>query len=213
MEEFVKNSAALSAYAWPVVSLIVFVCLFPLLKRIVSAFHDRGGTVKIGNAEITLQESSKQLGQIVISLTDKISQIEEKLKSSNEPEIFKNKSKSGSKLLWVDDNPNNNAYLRAYLEQHGSVVDIAISTEMALGKLSVVKFDAIISDMDRNGDDRAGINLLKKLRTAGDQIPFVFYCSPWAANNFSSEVHEAGAQGITSSSQDLIAILSAYDFI
>jgi PleD family two-component response regulator len=71
------------------------------------------------------------------------------------------RSIAGCKLLWVDDNPNNNIYLRQSLEALGISIELAISTDEALSRLSFEHFDTIISDMARTPDANAGYTLLR----------------------------------------------------
>jgi DNA-binding NtrC family response regulator len=44
-----------------------------------------------------------------------------------------------------------------------------------MGKISAQHLDAIISDMGRPSDPQAGYTLLDKVRSSGNQIPFVIY--------------------------------------
>jgi CheY-like chemotaxis protein len=70
--------------------------------------------------------------------------------------------------LWVDDFPNNNIYERQALEALGVNFVLATSTEEALKKISRQRFDAIISDMGRPPDSRAGYTLLDQSDTPGE---------------------------------------------
>lgn len=49
------------------------------------------------------------------------------------------------------------------------------STEEALTSLSLYQYSAIISDMGRNGEVLAGLNLLKAIRERGNNTPFLMY--------------------------------------
>jgi PleD family two-component response regulator len=64
------------------------------------------------------------------------------------------------KVLWVDDNPSNNYYERSALKALGIQFTLSTSTEDALAKVGSNKYDAIISDMSRPPDRRAGYTLL-----------------------------------------------------
>ncbi len=70
------------------------------------------------------------------------------------PGVVRRTSKSN--ILWVDDRPSNNIYERQALEALGISFTLAKSTEEALEKISKQSFDAIISDMGRPPDSRAG---------------------------------------------------------
>jgi CheY-like chemotaxis protein len=116
---------------------------------------------------------------------------------------------SRSTVLWVDDNPNNNSYERQALEALGVSFVLAISTDEALKKISRQRFDAIISDMGRPPDPRAGYTLLDKLRSSGDQTPFIIYASSREPEHV-VESRRHGAIGCTNNANELFEmVLSA----
>jgi CheY-like chemotaxis protein len=116
---------------------------------------------------------------------------------------------SRSTVLWVDDNPNNNSYERQALEALGVSFVLAISTDEALKKISRQRFDAIISDMGRPPDSRAGYTLLDKLRSIGDQTPFIIYASSRNPEHI-AESRRHGAIGCTNNANELFEmVLSA----
>jgi CheY-like chemotaxis protein len=116
---------------------------------------------------------------------------------------------SRSTVLWVDDNPNNNSYERQALEALGVSFVLAISTDEALKKISRQRFDAIISDMGRPPDPRAGYTLLDKLRSSGDQTPFIIYASSREPEHV-AESRRHGAIGCTNNANELFEmVLSA----
>lgn len=116
---------------------------------------------------------------------------------------------SRSTVLWVDDNPNNNSYERQALEALGVSFVLAISTDEALKKISRQRFDAIISDMGRPPDSRAGYTLLDKLRSNGDQTPFIIYASSREPEHV-AESRRHGAIGCTNNANELFEmVLSA----
>ena len=116
---------------------------------------------------------------------------------------------SRSTVLWVDDNPSNNIYERQALEALGVSFVSAISTEDALKKISRQRFDAIISDMGRPPDSRAGYTLLDKLRSNGDQTPFIIYASSRNSEHV-AESRRHGAIGCTNNANELFEmVLSA----
>ena len=116
---------------------------------------------------------------------------------------------SRSTVLWVDDNPNNNSYERQALEALGVSFVLAISTDEALKKISRQRFDAIISDMGRPPDPRAGYTLLDKLRSSGDQTPFIIYAGSREPEHV-VESRRHGAIGCTNNANELFEmVLSA----
>jgi CheY-like chemotaxis protein len=80
-----------------------------------------------------------------------------------------------AQILWVDDHPENNLNERRMLRQLKAEVDIARSTEEALVMLSGGRYDVVISDMARDGNPTAGLELLKELRKDGKTTPVIFY--------------------------------------
>ena len=111
-------------------------------------------------------------------------------------------------ILWVDDLPGNNVWERRALEAYGMRFLLAKSTTEAEGLLRTGDFAAIISDMGRPGDRRAGYTLLEHVRTAGKQTPYFIY----TASRSASRVQEAlrqGAQGLTNDPDELVAMVVA----
>jgi CheY-like chemotaxis protein len=113
---------------------------------------------------------------------------------------------SRSTVLWVDDNPNNNSYERKALEALGVGFVLAQSTDEALKKISRQRFDAIISDMGRPPDSRAGYTLLDELRSIRDQTPFIIYASSRAPEHV-EESRRHGAIGCTNNANELFEIV------
>jgi CheY-like chemotaxis protein len=70
----------------------------------------------------------------------------------------------GAQILWVDDHPENNTNERRMLQALRIFVDEARSTDQAMALLERAHYDLVISDMERNGNKEAGIELLSKMR-------------------------------------------------
>lgn len=83
---------------------------------------------------------------------------------------------SGARLLWVDDQPENNAAEQRIFASLGILVDQARSNDEALKMLSFNTYDLLISDMQRDSRD-AGLHLLKIIRQRGYILPLIFYIS------------------------------------
>jgi CheY-like chemotaxis protein len=111
-------------------------------------------------------------------------------------------------VLWVDDQPNNNRRERRAMETYGVRFTIAKSTNEALEILGTQPFDAIISDMGRPGDPKAGYSLLGRLRTDGNEVPYFIYCGP-QARFLKGESTRLGANGITNEPDTLISMVIA----
>ncbi len=111
-----------------------------------------------------------------------------------------------STVLWVDDNPNNNINERQALETLGVNFVLSTSTDDALTKISGQRFDAIISDMGRPPDARAGYTLLDKLRATKDQTPFIIYASSRDPEHI-AESRRHGALGCTNNANELFEMV------
>jgi CheY-like chemotaxis protein len=112
----------------------------------------------------------------------------------------------GATVLWVDDQPANNQYERQALEALGMRIVLSTSTDDALLKTQQRAFDAIISDMGRPPDARAGYTLLDALRARGDQTPFIIYASSRAPEHV-REAREHGAIGCTNQPNEFIEMV------
>jgi CheY-like chemotaxis protein len=116
---------------------------------------------------------------------------------------------SRSTVLWVDDRPDNNVYERQALEALGINFVLATSTDEALKEVARKRFDAVISDMGRPPDSRAGYTLLDALRSDGDQTPFIIYASSNSPEHI-AESRRHGAIGCTNNANELFRmVLSA----
>jgi CheY-like chemotaxis protein len=120
------------------------------------------------------------------------------------PRIIRRASRST--VLWVDDRPDNNIYERQALEALGVNFVLAISTDEALKRISRQRFDAIISDMGRPPDSRAGYTLLNQLRSIGDQTPFIIYASSRDPEHV-AESRRHGAIGCTNNANELFEMV------
>jgi CheY-like chemotaxis protein len=117
---------------------------------------------------------------------------------------------SGPKLvLWVDDIPDNNIHERAAFEKYNVRFVLATSTEDAMrGIRTGAPFDAIISDMGRPPDPRAGYTLLKEVRDkevrdSKSKVPYFIYAGSRAPAH-QREAKARGAQGTTNIGSELI---------
>lgn len=88
-------------------------------------------------------------------------------------------SLAGRSILWVDDEPVNNAYEVRFFQQMGATVTAVNSTEDALSVLKGRSVDLIVSDVRRTEggqlNEDAGANLQDALTATGIATPFIFY--------------------------------------
>jgi CheY-like chemotaxis protein len=113
-------------------------------------------------------------------------------------------------LLWVDDNPANNAWERRALESYGMRFLLALDTDKA-ERLVADKgpFDAIISDMGRVGDPVAGYTLLGRLRKSGTDTPYFVYTTTGLAEKLAPLASQQGVDGVTGDPDMLVEMVVA----
>jgi hypothetical protein len=109
-------------------------------------------------------------------------------------------------VLWVDDRPDNNVIERRSMAAYNIDFVLAQSTGQALAELRKQKFDAIISDMGRPPDSRAGYTLLEAVRGSGDQTPYFIYAGSRDPFHL-REARSRGAQGTTNMGAELLQML------
>lgn len=120
------------------------------------------------------------------------------------------------RILWVDDRPENNALEREIFEALGIRCVLSSSTEGALHLIrhyvaarERFPIHAIISDMGRPPDPRAGYTLLAKVRAMQLSIPYFIYAGSRAPEHI-AEARDRGAQGTTNRAVELLdMVLSA----
>ncbi|MDX5406379.1 MAG: winged helix-turn-helix domain-containing protein [Chromatiaceae bacterium] len=109
---------------------------------------------------------------------------------------------SRARILWVDDNPQNNQRELAYLKQHQIAVYSVTNSNDALILLSLYHYDAVISDMGRADDPLAGLRLLQMMRDQGNNTAFYLYTViPSAAKV--ELLRQYGAQGVATQPEQL----------
>ncbi len=122
---------------------------------------------------------------------------------------------TSQRILWVDDNPANNAFLIAKLQEEGIEVTQALSTAQAMQILltSDLSFNAIIADMHRTEEGKhrhnAAILLIKAIREAGITLP-IFVYTLMASYLMHKAVVAAGGNGATCATEKLLSWLRDY---
>lgn len=109
----------------------------------------------------------------------------------------------GRSILWVDDNPDNNRLAVRALKRLQLDVEQVTSTELGLSALQQRHFDLVISDMGRGSNLRAGYELLKAMRDAGSQTPFLIFSS----SDRPEFRKEAAARGAQLSTNDMLELI------
>ncbi|GAB4376511.1 MAG: response regulator [Calditrichia bacterium] len=85
-------------------------------------------------------------------------------------ELFKS-----SKILWVDDFPENNVNECRMFRSLGVSIDQVLSTREALEVLKQKRYDVVLSDMSRGKEAAAGLKFIKAFREFDQSTPVIFY--------------------------------------
>lgn len=112
-----------------------------------------------------------------------------------------------ARVLWVDDNPDNNGHETVALEDLGLFVTKATSTAAALVYASYLSFDLVITDKGRRGNHDAGLELLRALGSRNLQWPVIVYTVNAAAHR--DEMVAGGAAAVVDTPSELMkAVMS-----
>ncbi len=182
------------------VPLIWFLVLFPVLvlavfSWLVSEHHTKLYAPSDFERDEAFLQAAKKEAEVATALSTTLA----KQFASEMPVQRRPQAKT---ILWVDDRPENNTSERHALESLGLRFVLSTSTEDALERVKTTAFDAIISDMGRPPDSRAGYTLLNKLRAGQFDMPFIIYAGSRAPEHV-AEAKSHGALGSTNSPHEL----------
>ncbi|MGH8909058.1 MAG: response regulator [Egibacteraceae bacterium] len=113
-----------------------------------------------------------------------------------------------ARLLWVDDNPDNNLYETVALEQLGLLVTKAASTDAGLFYLSRLPYSLAITDLGRDEGPEAGLDFIRQAMTAYPHLPVIVYTMNAEATQ--AKLIGEGASAVVDQPGDLVsAVLAA----
>lgn len=115
----------------------------------------------------------------------------------------------GKAILWVDDNPLNNANEVSALRKIGFVVTQALDTAAGLGELERHPYDMVITDMGRGTDKFAGYTLLEAIRARQNPIPLIIYSAEGSKPEHRAAAIQRSALGSTDYPHELLELIIA----
>jgi CheY-like chemotaxis protein len=223
---------AIGSLLWPLLVAVLLIRVIPHIPGVVSdlrrAMRTRAFTVKIGGAELSVEEATEQLRRQVTDLqTHMAIQLAERGEAGpptpagppGAPGPVGTEAAAGAAgdqgrptLLWVDDNPDANTLELAKLRDDGVEILLARSTAEAMDVLSLRRgVGAIVTDMGRTEDgefrSHAGLALLRQLHDAEQSQPVLVYTSARRVELDRQDAIDAGATTVTSSPTELFAAL------
>jgi CheY-like chemotaxis protein len=198
----------LAQLAWPIVILIIFFCLLPVLRRLLSR---ENLDVEVAGIKIGVREVTKNTGDQLAALQETVARLQKSIVSTADPLLTRAHAQHRTlTMLWVDDQPENNAFLVERLRNGGDTVRLCNSTLTAIELLKARDFDLVISDMGRleNGTyvADAGLKLIRAIRSLGYQTPVIVFSTD-RSMALEPEVKEAGGQGITTSAVEVLTYI------
>jgi Response regulator containing CheY-like receiver, AAA-type ATPase, and DNA-binding domains len=200
---------AITGLLWPLITAVLLWRLLPALRKVIES---RDFSVKVGGVELSVQELADKLVKSTAELQAKASAA---APAPDEPQPSATpmpEHRTLRRILWVDDDPQHNAYETAQLEALGASVTTVRSTREAMAALDQPNsaYDAVITDMSRHEDTSfnpdAGIDLISAMRAANIDVPVIVYASDHARHR-EGEVVEAGGEGVTSRPTELFGAL------
>ena len=218
------DAAFLSAIAdllWPITALVLLAVIYRPVSRMIGQIANRGGTIKIGEFELSLPEIAQQQQISISDLQAQVAELKSELKKFTEaksvaegivpqaPETKSSLHAGGKRILWVDDHPENNGSLQAALADQGFEIQNALTSESAFQLFVPATFDFIISDMARGMDRSAGLNLARSIKQRDPAQKFAIYCGVDNARRLAGRAQEHSVDLITASPIELMSFLKA----
>ena len=108
---------------------------------------------------------------------------------------------AGANILWIDDQPENNAWERSLLKAFRIHVTTVETTRSAVAALSQEKFDVVVSDISRDHGIDEGLTAMPRIKDAAGGTPIVFYVAALKAGV------PPGAFGITNDPNELLHLI------
>ena len=248
MEGIAPIVESIATILWPLIVIIILLSFRKNIQSLIRSSETRKFTVKIGEMELSMDEFSKQQGDMIKDLQTRVNklqrQIETKDKAPTKIEVpaeelgFSDKRKEMRRaedarevahkpnvkndsididdnirsILWVDDNPKNNAFLIASLNKEGVSISTAKHTQEAIKRFKRGAFDCVISDSTRREggeiqNHQAGFELASLIRELDDEVPIYIYTDE-VDGKMKIQAQNVGATAITSSPSELLKLLS-----
>ena len=217
---------AIGSLLWPLLVAVVLIRVLPHVPGVVAdlrrARRTRAFRVKVGGAELTVEEATEQLRRQVADLQDHMAAQLAAQAAQGQPlpptpagidlGAAPAAEQARPTVLWVDDDPDDNTLELAKLRDDGVEVLLARSTAEAMDVLSLRRgVDAIVTDLGRAEDgefrSHAGLALLRQLREAEQVQPVLVYTSARRVELDRQDALDAGASVVTSSPTELFAAL------
>ncbi|MBT3188626.1 MAG: response regulator [Anaerolineae bacterium] len=248
MEGISNIISSVATILWPLIVIVILILFRKSVQALIESARGRKFTVKIGEMELSMDEFSKQQGDMIKDLQNRVNELQRKIEAKTDLPVADSPKAEElsfeerrveirreadvplvesmfnaeivtldidddiSDILWVDDNPRNNAFLIDSLHNQGISVSTAANTNEALERFKRGTFDCVISDSCRHegkevDNCQAGFELSSAIRELNEDVPIYIYTDE-VDEKMKEKAHNVGATAITSSPSELLKLLS-----
>jgi CheY-like chemotaxis protein len=187
-----------SVLVWPAVVLILMLSVLVLFKDKIAPkdleFSPKG--IKISFYLLQAAEHGGPGGATGNSPPPDLKAIQASAKAASTISL------QGAKVLWVDDNPEGQAYERNALQQLGVEFSLAANTDDAVRLLQQQPFQLVITDFSRRDDSQGAYTLLYQLKKLQPSTPIIIYSSS-VNPEYIAEAKRRGVYAETNQPQEL----------
>lgn len=205
---------ALAALLWPLLLLALLLFARRPLSRVIDSFSTTGGSIRIGEFELSLPQVAQQQQVSISDLQAQVSELKAEVMKLTEtaqiaqgPVIGTPAAPNGKRILWVDDHPENNGSLQSALMDQGYEVINALTSAAALSQFDTTSFDFVISDLVRGMDRNAGLHIARDVKARKPHQLVAIYCGAANAERLGGKEKDLGVDLITASPIELMAFL------
>lgn len=221
MDDAAEIITALSKFAWPALAAIVLWRAAPYLPDFMSeirkVIRSRGFKVKVGSVELTVEEATEQTRKMLSDLQEQVTQLASPAVAPVKVPVqgaalaaagITPRLRFPAHVLWVDDHPENNAFITTNLRDEGVQVTEVSSTDEALDRLSRdPTIGAVVTDIGRREGRDAGVKLVEAASMQYPQLPLLVYSSRRSVGQHIDALSRLGVAVATSSPVTLLASL------
>lgn len=161
------------AFAWPVIVVGLLLLWRRPLLDLVGTLQSRSFDVSAGPFAVRVERAAQALETAMRETGNPITPEDARRLLAREPRELA--GLEGRRVLWVDDHPEHNREELRVMELLGFDVEVARTTAEGVRRNRISLFDAVITDMDREGEPSAGLDLARQLRHHGFAGPIFVY--------------------------------------
>jgi CheY-like chemotaxis protein len=218
---------ALPGILWAALAAVVFLSA---KDKIYGLLNRQTLTIKVAGFELSVADAAQALGVSVSDLQKRLSDLEIKvghisdgdslalgrlsisgLVADVQPAGTVDQTPARFSILWVDDNPSNNAFFIERFRSDGIDVETVLTTKQAMSLFPSLAPNLVITDLGRREDGIsnafAGLALVKQLRAIDQATPIVVFAGPRGIQN-RDKLIAAGATAVFQSGVELQSLVS-----